>query len=626
MPFGPNPVDPSGGQSQPSPSPSVDPTQLAQIQQFMGIGSSAGATAGQSIDTGVPETFRQQVDLALRRKLGIRYQDLSPDQIDQIASALWSQTNGVMQTYYQQNPFPTSNQSLINSYLFSPTSALPELARQTIAMLPPNEMTPADRKFLSSPGGSTSLLQLAEMAGFTGDAATTIAAIAMAESGGNPTAVNRDSGATGILQFMPSTWQGLVGQGKATGDPTDPLAAFQAAYELSQGGTDFSSWEAYTNGSYQQYVDPNLLGFPLAGYSQSTGDLSQNVPLPFNPIYYPDVTETFQQGDPGIDYGMPVGQPITTPVAGVVHVEIDPNTWGRRVVIRTQSGWSFGVGHLGPGVQVSEGQVVQAGQLLGESGGDPNDPEGLGGDTTGPHVELQWIDPQGNFTDPQAFLQAIYSGSTFAQLQSQFGGNLLGTGVATTEAQQLRMLGYDPLLESIYGPITSSLESYLGRRPQASEVRQVAQMGLNSDQLKQYINSLPSHIPGMSYGTYQLLQQQASGEFTKLFGYPVPDSVLADLFGRGIVTPSAISLYLAQQPANEIAQRDPAGFNAAYSAARPYSAGVWNDHPHPQDLVNMYQRAQAKGYSPPSTEGEQLAPSASPDVQKTIGDYGAGVF
>ena len=607
MPFGP------GGNPSPTPAPqpSVDLNQLA---QQMGMPNYAGTTAGQSVDAGVPEAFRQQVDLALRRKLGARYLDLTPDQIDQVASALWTQTNGVMQQYYQQNPFPTSNQSLINSYLFSPSSPVPDLARSTIALLPPNEMTPADRRFLTSAGGTTSLMQLAEMAGFSGDAAVTIAAIAMAESGGNPNAVNQQSGATGILQFMPGTWQGLVDQGQASGNPTDPLSAFQAAYALSRGGTDFSDWETYTTGAYQQYLNQDLLQFPLAGYSQTAGDLSQDVPFPFNPMYAANVTESHAEGDPGIDYGMPTGQPIVTPVAGVVSVKTyapgygmeneAAQQWGRAVFVKTQGGYTFYVGHLGPGIQVTDGQVVQPGQLLGMSGGDPNDPEGLGGYSSGPHVELGWIDPQGNFTDPTAFLGAIFSGTTFSQLQAQSGaGNLLGLGVATTSAQQQQLLGYDPMLESIYQPIASALEQYIGRRPLGKEIRQVAQLGMNSDQLKQYINGLPSHIPGMSYGTYQLLQQQTQAEFSKLFGYPVPDSVLAELHGQGIVTPSAISLYLSQQPANEIAQRDPAGFNSAYNAAKGPSANVYNDQPHLQDIANMYKQAQQQGYTPPSDDG-----------------------
>src|SRR5262249_19208428 len=189
-----------------------------------------------------------QVDLALRRKLGARYQDLSPDVISQVATTLWSQTNGVARAYFYQNPGPTSNQSLINGYLFSPSSALPDLARQMIGLLPPNEITTAQRRFLTTAGG--------------------------------------------------------------------------------------------------------------------LGDLTSTVPMPFNPMYLGNVTETFEEGDPGTDYGMPPGQPITTPVAGVVHIEYGQpghgmenaatQGWGRRVTVRTASGWTFGVGHLGPGIQVAE--------------------------------------------------------------------------------------------------------------------------------------------------------------------------------------------------------------------------------------------------------------------------------
>src|SRR5262245_22803327 len=82
MPFGNNPTQPT---PQPGPAPSFDPNQLA---QQLGMGTSGMGSAG-GIDTGIPEAFRQQVDLALRRKLGARYQELSPDEITQISSVLW---------------------------------------------------------------------------------------------------------------------------------------------------------------------------------------------------------------------------------------------------------------------------------------------------------------------------------------------------------------------------------------------------------------------------------------------------------------------------------------------------------------------------------------------------------
>lgn len=49
-----------------------------------------------------------------------------------------------------------------------------------------------------------------------------------AESGGNPTAFNASSGATGIAQFLPSTASN-PGYGISSFDPTDPIASINAA-------------------------------------------------------------------------------------------------------------------------------------------------------------------------------------------------------------------------------------------------------------------------------------------------------------------------------------------------------------------------------------------------------------
>jgi hypothetical protein len=51
---------------------------------------------------------------------------------------------------------------------------------------------------------------------------------------------------------------------------------------------------------------------------------------------------------------------------------------------------------------VATGQTVKAGQPLAFSGGDPSDP--LAGMSSGAHVELQLIDPQGQWHDPHPVL------------------------------------------------------------------------------------------------------------------------------------------------------------------------------------------------------------------------------
>src|SRR5215472_1322069 len=103
-PWGPgnDPTNPN----QPNPQPT--PQQVIGDLGNFGIDTSGYDLGGGGIDMGVPSAFRQQVDLALRRKLGARYQDLNPDVISQVATTLWSQTNGVARAYFYQNPGPTS--------------------------------------------------------------------------------------------------------------------------------------------------------------------------------------------------------------------------------------------------------------------------------------------------------------------------------------------------------------------------------------------------------------------------------------------------------------------------------------------------------------------------------------
>jgi hypothetical protein len=61
------------------------------------------------------------------------------------------------------------------------------------------------------------------------------------ESGGNPTATNPSSSASGLFQFLDTTWQGLGGKGRAK----DNSVAKQ--YELANkqyGYSGFTAWEA----------------------------------------------------------------------------------------------------------------------------------------------------------------------------------------------------------------------------------------------------------------------------------------------------------------------------------------------------------------------------------------------
>lgn len=100
-------------------------------------------------------------------------------------------------------------------------------------------------------------------AGFSKSSAITMTAIALAESGGDPTA-------RGDLGLQTATWGPSYGLFQVrtlkaeTGRGTDrdisalsssDLRQAQAAYAISGKGLSFSPWSTYTNGSYRRFLD-----------------------------------------------------------------------------------------------------------------------------------------------------------------------------------------------------------------------------------------------------------------------------------------------------------------------------------------------------------------------------------
>lgn len=91
---------------------------------------------------------------------------------------------------------------------------------------------------------------LALVAGFPVSLVPTMAAIAMAESSGDPKAQN-PSGAVGLWQILPSANQDIISK---YGDPKDPLSNAKMAKAVydRQGLT---AWSTYTSGAYRQYLN-----------------------------------------------------------------------------------------------------------------------------------------------------------------------------------------------------------------------------------------------------------------------------------------------------------------------------------------------------------------------------------
>lgn len=92
----------------------------------------------------------------------------------------------------------------------------------------------------------------AQQAGFTGQSASTIVAIAEAESNLNPTARGINTNGSidrGILQIN-NVYHSEVPDSCAY----DPTCSFQQAYRISDAGTNFTPWTTYNSGAYQQYL------------------------------------------------------------------------------------------------------------------------------------------------------------------------------------------------------------------------------------------------------------------------------------------------------------------------------------------------------------------------------------
>jgi murein DD-endopeptidase MepM/ murein hydrolase activator NlpD len=93
-------------------------------------------------------------------------------------------------------------------------------------------------------------------------------------------------------------------------------------------------------------------------------------------------------GHVGIDYGVPVGAPVYSVMDGIVMwSEENVRVYGRSIFILGCDGFGQLYAHLSER-KVVFGEVVQSGQLIGLSGGDPDDDIDGDGWSSGAH--LHW--------------------------------------------------------------------------------------------------------------------------------------------------------------------------------------------------------------------------------------------
>lgn len=99
-------------------------------------------------------------------------------------------------------------------------------------------------------------------AGFSAASAVTLTAIAKGESGWNPTAkgdttITTDKWGPSVGLFQIRTLKAETGTGKdrdINALLASPARQAKAAYEISNGGTNWQPWSVYTSGKYKSYL------------------------------------------------------------------------------------------------------------------------------------------------------------------------------------------------------------------------------------------------------------------------------------------------------------------------------------------------------------------------------------
>ena len=112
---------------------------------------------------------------------------------------------------------------------------------------------------------------------------------------------------------------------------------------------------------------------------------------------------------------MPVGSPLTAVTDGVIStIGNDANGYGNWVEVKHEDGTASRYGHLSQ-INVSRGQKVGPGQVVGRSGGKAGAPGA--GNSTGPHLHFEILNEKGVKVNPAPYLSGspaspIASGAT----------------------------------------------------------------------------------------------------------------------------------------------------------------------------------------------------------------------
>jgi len=287
----------------------------------------------------------------------------------------------------------------------------------------------------------------AQQAGFSGQSLNIIVAIAQAESSLNTQATHTNSDGSidrGILQINDKAHPDV-----SSTCAFDPACAFQQGYRISSNGTNFGAWTTYTSGAYLKYMpsstatqsSPAWYTFPIShgyittyqGVGTDTPHYAEDFEAPFHTSFFFLEPGTIQKAD--------------------------YQAWGGEVYEKPDSGGPQEyVFHLDE-IDVAQGQHVDAGQLIGLSGGQTS-----GGEhptsiqySTGPHIHFGEFTEYINSPDGE-IPYGPNPGSLVAQAQDK-GLNLLGGGAGTGS------VGTGGMTENAPTPLGAQVNAILSEFP-----------------------------------------------------------------------------------------------------------------------------------------------------------------
>ncbi len=572
-------------------------------------------------------------------KQGVDVTNLGPDQYAQLVKALWD--DPYIQDLYQSGimgsigddpttgvPITDSDfESAINYELFDPTRTHNQfLLSQGLSLLQQSgrQLSSSQQSYAQNFGGGDPavLNALARAAQDAGVPYNVALAVAMAESGLNPRAVGDGGTSFGLFQLHQGGELGDMSKEQAFDPYTNALTALRQFAAVAQQDPSITSDPGRWAAAAQRPADPTGYASRVNSLLQSGfgGNPSGIVPAPFDKSAITGYGYGYGDPDPdyasghheGIDYDMASGTPLYSPFAGTVIAQWS-GAYGNMVTVRLDNGYELRMAHMSS-FSVTTGQRVNPGDLLGESGST--------GNSTGPHVHLEWRTPGGNPMDPHAVMDPILAGTATFRSLNLTGAE--GQGVSATSARD-RLLGIDPIEEAKHPAAVSAFQKYFGRHPTSQELLSlVAKAGDNPDALESWLRLQPSHIKGLSMGMYQDVKGNLDSVSQKMFGHAGTDGMVKDLADEGKTSPTAIEFWLMQQ---DIAgQMSPGQYATLHQLNQSAMQGIYNQSGFdPRIAAQQYQQAQAQGVTVPSVPN---APTAFPfgpadRNEKEIGPGGA---